>query len=176
MIVGRLKVIEPTPLRTKSQSRIWRCECECGNSVNVSAPTLKAGRESSCGCLALPGPQHRNWTGHGSISGAYWSALRFTAKARNYPFEITPEYAWEVFVSQGGLCALSGVELTFGELRLSKEKREQTASLDRTDPALGYFPGNVQWVHKRVNKMKTDLPNAEFLDWCIRIARNQASS
>ena len=37
-----------------------------------------------------------------------------------------------------------------------------TASLDRIDSKKGYIEGNVQWVHKNVNKMKMDLDEKEF--------------
>ncbi|NBW29230.1 hypothetical protein EBR37_02510, partial [bacterium] len=33
-------------------------------------------------------------------------------------------------------------------------------------PSKGYIEGNVQWVHKRVNIMKGNMLEQEFLDFC----------
>ena len=30
----------------------------------------------------------------------------------------------------------------------------------------GYIENNVQWVHKHVNRMKSDKSDDEFLEWC----------
>ncbi|MBQ9002077.1 MAG: hypothetical protein IJ087_09505 [Eggerthellaceae bacterium] len=42
--------MEPTEQR-KSGSVVWRCRCDCGNEVEVSARRLKLDRTKSCGCL-----------------------------------------------------------------------------------------------------------------------------
>lgn len=46
---------------------------------------------------------------------------------------------------------------------------KQTASLDRIDNTKGYTEDNVQWVHKIINKMKSDLTQEDFIMWCKRI-------
>jgi hypothetical protein len=46
-----------------------------------------------------------------------------------------------------------------------KEKK-QTASLDRIDSTKGYIKGNIQWVHKDVNKMKWNWNQSNFINWC----------
>ena len=54
--------------------------------------------------------------------------------------------------------------------------RGPTASLDRKDSSLGYTLDNIQWVHRTVNKIKLDLQQDEFVEWCKRVAAhaNQA--
>jgi len=47
---GRLIAIEATRKR-KRRNIIWKCECDCGNIVEVMARNLKAGLSRSCGCL-----------------------------------------------------------------------------------------------------------------------------
>ena len=51
----------------------------------------------------------------------------------------------------------------------SGHRTRQTASLDRIDSNLDYIEGNVQWVHKRVNAMKSDMSTKEFLEWCTLV-------
>ena len=40
---------------------------------------------------------------------------------------------------------------------------------------MGYEPGNVQWVHKHVNKMKLDHPEATFVELCRAVVRHYNS-
>lgn len=37
--------------RTKHQKSVWRCQCDCGNTVGVVAGSLNSGNTRSCGCL-----------------------------------------------------------------------------------------------------------------------------
>jgi len=50
--------------------------------------------------------------------------------------------------------------------------RETTASLDRINNDLGYIEGNVQWVHKDVNRMKWAFTQDRFLELCCLITEN----
>jgi hypothetical protein len=43
---------------------------------------------------------------------------------------------------------------------------QATASLDRIDSSKGYIEGNLQWLHKRINIMKGNMSEKEFLDFC----------
>lgn len=47
---GMLTAIEPTEER-RGGSVVWKCRCECGNTVLVSTKGLKSGHSQSCGCL-----------------------------------------------------------------------------------------------------------------------------
>lgn len=49
-IFGRLTVLEDVG-RTKRQQVIWRCLCDCGNTVDVITASLRNGGTKSCGCL-----------------------------------------------------------------------------------------------------------------------------
>ena len=47
---GKLIALEPTNAR-KHGSIIWKCKCDCGNEIYVSAENLLSGNTKSCGCL-----------------------------------------------------------------------------------------------------------------------------
>ncbi|MGM9947337.1 hypothetical protein [Floccifex sp.] len=47
---GKLLVESQTEKR-QNGSVIWRCICECGNTVDVSARKLTSGNTQSCGCI-----------------------------------------------------------------------------------------------------------------------------
>jgi hypothetical protein len=110
--------------------------------------------------------------------------MRHHAAERGVPFDISIDYAWGVFQQQGGRCALTGMELTFGRYRpigreytRSNRPRLGSASLDRIDSTMGYSPGNVQWIHKEVNRMKGTLSDDEFVALCLKVVlHNQHAS
>ena len=47
----RLVALCSTSLRTSDRCVIWKCQCDCGKIVYVSAKSLKQGNTKSCGCL-----------------------------------------------------------------------------------------------------------------------------
>jgi hypothetical protein len=169
---GKLVVIKDSGKKQNSHI-IFECECECGNIINVQSYSLVTGNTTSCGCSARKrGKDHPNYTGYEEISHSIWLTLQYGAKSRNLPFDITIEYAWDLFIKQDRKCAISGVPLIFGRTR--KTMSATTASLDRIDSSQGYIHNNVWWVHKNVNVMKWDFSLDEFIDWCHRITLNNS--
>ncbi len=51
---GRLTALAPTDQRGYGGRIIWRCRCDCGADVPVSAGQLTGGYTKSCGCLEHP--------------------------------------------------------------------------------------------------------------------------
>lgn len=47
---GKLTVIELAGT-DKHKTSLWRCQCECGNTVVVRSANLRNGNTSSCGCI-----------------------------------------------------------------------------------------------------------------------------
>ena len=80
-----------------------------------------------------------------------------------------------MFLKQNKKCALSNVELCFGTLADVRNKgcREALASLDRIDSTKGYEIGNVQWIHKKLNIMKQNLSDLDFIEWCKKVSDYQ---
>jgi hypothetical protein len=108
------------------------------------------------------------WKGVGEMSGGYLYNVKNNAITRNLEFSITFEYMWDLFIKQNRKCAYSGKELIFVRNYWSN-KKEQTASLDRTDPTKGYIENNVKWIHKDVNQMKWDMSEKHFIEICKNI-------
>ena len=95
------------------------------------------------------------------------------ANRRKLSFEITKDELWLLFLKQGRCCALSGRRLSFVPINYSRNYRLQSASLDRIDSSLPYVLDNLQWVHKDVNKMKTNFKQADFLFFCGEISKKK---
>jgi hypothetical protein len=178
---GKLTVIDRAP--NKNNWTMWNCVCECGNTLVCYSTHLIRNNTKSCGCSMITrGASHIQWTGCGEISGNIWSSIRRNGKSdsttkrkvrkgrENLPFDIDIEYIWDLFLKQNRKCSLSGVDIYFR----GKSSRDITASLDRIDNSLGYIKGNVQWVHKDVNKMKNVFTQEYFLDMCKKIAQQHS--
>jgi len=152
----RLFVLRRSTKRTRYGGAYWECRCDCGNTAVVLKQALINGSIRSCGCL-----KKEKETRFEGISGNYWGSLKASALKRRLEFSISIKQAWDLYNSQKARCALSGVPILFGH--------NQTASLDRVDSNLGYVLGNVQWLHKDVNRIKSDFSEFDLTQWCARI-------
>lgn len=106
--------------------------------------------------------------GKGTIWTRYLSQLRFGAAKRGYSFEIDVPYIQQLLEQQGGKCAISGLPIY-----MDRNECAPTASLDRKENHRGYVKGNVQWVHKVVNRMKSDYDEAYFIAMCNQVAAHR---
>lgn len=92
------------------------------------------------------------------------SHLRYIlGKARlrkKWKFTITPEDMYDLWDKQQGLCAYSKLPLN------NIANHLQLASLDRIDSSIGYTRSNIQLVCTAVNKMKQNLTEEQFLNFC----------
>ena len=160
----------------------WKC-LDCSHEWEASIGN-RIGRHSKCpNCkkLRFRGNTNPRWTGYGELSGGRWCQIKMEAtearRSRRYkshtalPFEITIQYAWELFLKQDRKCALSGELLTmWGKIN---GKYIGTASLDRIDSSKGYIEGNVQWIDKKLQHIKRNLTDSEFIAICKKVATYQ---
>jgi hypothetical protein len=157
----------------RGEYRTWLCRCQCGLVKSVYQKHLLSGKSRGCYCCA--GKRYRDDIKDkcGRISNTFWYILVRDAKRRRLALEITKWDLDELYVHQGGLCSLSGVPISLPLSSLDCRKCNYTASLDRIDSSKGYIKGNIQWVHKHVNKMKMDFAQDYFVDFCCMIANVQ---
>lgn len=152
---------------------LWRCQCDCGNYTEIVSSRIISGEIKSCGCLSTTkGSQKKSYRGIGDLSGYFWASIKASAKSRCLSFEISKEFAWNLFVKQGGKCAISNVDIIMSDSRKNRNIENHTASLDRIDSNKGYVEDNVWWVHKHVNKMKQGYSFEHFIDTCGKIYLN----
>lgn len=126
-------------------------------------------------------PKKRNAQGRsakelvGDLGGTYFSYIKQKARERDLEFSVSKEYLWDLFVKQNKKCALSGVDLVMSS-SINKnnnlDRTNHTASLDRIDNAVGYVEGNLQWVHKQINRIRRELTIDEFLFWCNKVVHH----
>lgn len=113
--------------------------------------------------------KHNRWKGCGEISGYHWSLTKAGAKRRNISFETSIEECWNLYLKQGGICALSGLPIKFAPGRF--KSKERTASLDRINSSLPYSIENLQWVNKDINIMKSYFTQEYFIEICSKITK-----
>jgi hypothetical protein len=173
--VGYLTAVEPTGSSTR-YGVVWRVRCRCGNFLEMEAsilmkkPRRGTGIPRSCGCYRASNRSHL-YRGVGDLSSTFWKRVQKHAQRKGFVITIDITYAWGLFLKQRGLCALSGERLVLNPSSLARGAN--TASLDRIDSAKGYVAGNVQWVHKVVNDLKSNMVQEDFVLWCKRIADAQ---
>lgn len=158
---GKLTALEFDHL-SKARHAVWKCQCNCGNQTFAETRQLRNGTRVSCGCSQHQiGKNSPTWKGCGEMSFTHFSKIKDGAKKRKIPFALTPKFLWELFEKQQRKCAISGEEIT---LRSKVHTSDGTASVDRIDSNRGYERGNVQWVHKDVNFMKSNLSMQRFTE------------
>lgn len=113
----------------------------------------------------------KTYIGFKGLSGSYYCVIKAHAREKSREINITPQYIWWLYKKQKARCIYSGIKIYFAQKPWSKNKRNQTASLDRIDSSMGYIIGNVQWVHKTIQKMKMELPDCDFIDLCNKISK-----
>jgi hypothetical protein len=153
---GKIHVVD---VAYTKQEKHWNCICSCGNKFILQQNRLVSGAATTCRSCSY---QKKRENIYGELPAKYWWIVLRGAKERNKEVSITAKYAFETFLNQNRKCALSGVDIGFRDETNSKH----TASLDRIDSTKHYEEGNIQWVHKNINKMKQDLNQNIFLEFC----------
>jgi hypothetical protein len=169
---GNLFIVKQVESNKRRNAK-FECLCDCGTVCIKLGHLLRTKKTQSCGCLRKKNTKYMRFKGLYEIPGTYFGHIRSGAEKRDLEFNITIEYIWTLFLKQNRKCVLSNILLSF-----PKNYKDKTgnASLDRIDSSKGYIEGNVQWIHKDINKMKQDLNEQYFIDMCTKIANNKRNS
>ncbi len=164
-----------TYLGHQGDTSYYVCQCDCGESKTTSRAMLSTKRCVKCAkCAEKRGAAHHAWAGCGQLPMDLWSRYEREAKVRGLPFELTIADGWALYEAQNGRCALSGVAIQMPPT--NARKKEATASLDRIDSTKGYVEGNVQWVHKAVNHLKSNVSDDLFVLVCHLVAQTRPTT
>lgn len=147
----------------------WLCVCSCGKEVLAYGSNLRRQKTNKCRTCLL-GNGSPAWKGFGEIPASYLTHVRRDARVRGLTYEVEGDYLWDLFLAQDRKCRFTGEVLTFNVRH--NDHAARSASLDRIDSKTGYVEGNLQWVHKDINILKTNLPDGRFIELCQAVARH----
>ena len=150
-------------------------QCECGNTSLVRPSSLISNTNNGCKhCINKNNyPSFRksrrnidpNLKG---LSPIWLSSIKNYSNRglfRTIPIEITLYDLLNQLEVQNFQCPYTGI--TLNVLNLSKD--ESNASVDRIDSQKGYTKDNIQWVYKKINRMKNNMSEDEFINLCSKI-------
>ena len=92
--------------------------------------------------------------------------LKDRARKKDIQCNIDLQYLHELWNTQKGLCALSGIPMTY---YFDSGRVPTNVSVDRINSNLGYIKGNLQLVCMAVNQMKSDLTIEQLKYFCKSI-------
>lgn len=136
----RAKYAERTLAVREKKVAAGRACVSCGSQMPVS---LGKGRPSAR-CLGCRTAHRKEWAARylRTSRGRLWY-LRLSAKQRGIPFALKEADLPPI----PAVCPALGVPFSTGPFQLT---------LDRIDNEAGYVPGNVQWLSRRANAIKSD--------------------
>ena len=155
---GRLEVIDgPIP---RSGRKIWTCKCDCGALKKVTTSGLLNGKVKSCGCLEQEKRSKGNHVTHGltrrgpnSVRNSMFLRARARSISNGVPFSIVVD---DIEIPER--CPIFGILLVYEPGGVT----DNTPSLDRIIPALGYIKGNVKVISQRANRLKSNATVEEL--------------
>lgn len=156
VVRGKERARQRAAYKARRKPRIQRACEECGAPVPLPP---ERGRTPKT-CSACKTEHRRRWAAaHRKTTGYRLSAKKLDARRRGIAFSLTKADLPPV----PSACPALGVQFDGKGYRLT---------LDRINPALGYVPGNVQWLSARANAIKTNATAAE-IDAVARFMRHK---
>lgn len=122
--------------RDKWGSVIWLCECNCGNTLNVTSSNLSRGNTTSCGCAHTDAI-----TKHGMSATLIYSVYRSMISRCDNPND--PNYKT---YGGRGICYSSSWETFEGFYEEMSQGYMEGLTLDRTNPNGDYCKENCRWI------------------------------
>ena len=172
-------ILETTVVNNRKH---YTVKCACGYVGTRRCDFVDSGRSKECKVCSTKrtASTHgtpNNFSGIGELSKTHYSHIKNSAAKRNIKFEVTIEYLWNLFMKQEKKCALTGQDLYLSTSikNSNPDWTKITASVDRIDSTEGYVEGNVQWVHKEINRLKNNYSQVDFIKMCKLVAEHHAN-
>lgn len=150
----------------------YLCRCDCGNLTDRNKNSLLRQTKKEKCCKKC---NHKPKEFINEIPSTVISNIKYKAKERNIPFSsnITNDFLFSLLKKQNFKCKLSGVKLVLdSNYKKCNISLDRIRSIDKSGKKSAYTVNNVCWVHKKVNIMKAQMSDQEFINWCKIISEN----
>jgi len=140
---GRLQVLSDAGTNA-SKKRLWKCRCDCGAAVVVTAGSLVTGNTRSCGCY------HREViTKHGGWQKSSYNTWRAMLRRCTVPEDKDfPRYGARGIT----VCA---EWWDYGRFVADMGEPAEDQTLDRIDGEKGYYKENCRWASGHVQAVNS---------------------
>lgn len=140
---GKLTVLEETDKRTKNKKILWLCQCECGNTNEISGSDLVTGNTVSCGCMSSRHTAGDRTRTHGMKSSKLynvWCAIRNRCQNPN-------QKSYKDYGAKG-IRVCEKWQTFEGFYEDMGESFVEGLTIERKDLKGNYCPENCEWITK----------------------------
>lgn len=156
---------------TKGLDGRWYKNCPtCGEQQsylrkNYAVESFRLGKECKKCSNRRTENCHRGW--HRGIRVSWFNKFKTGAETRGIVWSLTLDDVADLMEMQSSRCALTGWDIEFPD---SGHPQKALASIDRIDSKGPYSKENTQLVTRKVNMMKQQYSQDEFISVCIAVA------
>jgi hypothetical protein len=161
------RIADWTVVKYLRGTNLIRVRCICGTLAEIQRANLFSGASTRCSACYHSSCER-------TPESRMWKQILGSAAKRNLSVQVTKEYVFKLLTDQNHRCALSGLPITIASTSAEHYRRGTTASLDRIDSFRGYEDGNLQWIHKDLNRMKSSHSDEYFIKMCRHVAEYQS--
>lgn len=158
---------------TKGLDGRWYKNCPaCGEQQsylrkNYAVESFRLGKECKKCSNRRTENCHRGW--HRGIRVSWFNQFKTGAETRGIVWSLTLDDVADLMEMQSSRCALTGWDIEFPD---AGHPQKALASIDRIDSKGPYSKENSQLVTRKVNMMKQQYSQQEFVDICKAVAKH----
>jgi hypothetical protein len=145
---GSVLIVSLTNGRTEQGSKLWECECDCGNRKVLGTETIHRKASSTCYCNGKTREK-----GEASILTRKYHKYKSGATVRNLPFNLTKSEFKSIIARPCHYCGINGPN-----------------GIDRKNNYLGYTLDNSLPCCSICNIAKRDMNYETFITYLHRIS------
>lgn len=151
---------------------LWKCVCDCGNSIDVQSAHLRSGHTQTCGCTRVERMRSDNPASSRILSEStphriLLSRYRRGAQERGLEFDLSEEDVRALVSSCCSYCLRPPSQV----MKLKRWNFVHTG-IDRVDNDIGYVRGNCVACCRFCNRAKNDMSMESFKGMVISLFNN----